>query len=120
MPPLEFNEERHEYRLDGKIVPSVTQILRPLMDFSGIPPDVLEHKRQIGTAVHKAIELDLLGELDETSVAPALAPYFGAWRDFKSEFGVKDGTTTEYRVCSKIHGYAGTVDLITDRQPDAI
>ena len=61
---LTFDPEKHEYRINGVLVPSVSQILAPLYDFSKIPRDVLERKRQIGTAIHKAIELDLLGDLD--------------------------------------------------------
>lgn len=108
---LEFSEERHEYRLDGKIVPSVTQVLAPLYSFDRVPPEVLEHKRQIGHAVHKAVELDIQGELDEASLADAVRPYFDAWRLFRSIVRWED-FQTELRVAHTSNRYAGTVDLI--------
>ena len=36
----------------------VSQILKPLSNFDGIEKDVLERKADIGTAVHKAIEME--------------------------------------------------------------
>ena len=114
MPTLKFDEATHTYTLDGKVLPSVTQILKPLYDFSGITPEVLERKRQIGTAVHKAIELDLLDDLDSASLAPEVAPYFAAWARFRSEFQPESqGGGAEVKVHTE--AYAGTVDLITGR-----
>lgn len=114
MPTLRFDAPTHTYTLDGKVLPSVTQILKPLYDFSAVPADVLERKRQIGTAVHKAIELDLLDDLDPDSLAPEVAPYFAAWVRFKTEFRPESqGGGSEVRVHTA--SYAGTVDLITGR-----
>lgn len=110
MPTLNFDEPSHTYTLDGKVLPSVTQILKPLYDFSGVPPEVLERKRQIGTAVHKAIELDLADDLDPESLAPEVAPYFAGWQSFRAQF-----RPVEYRAEALLYsalGYAGTVDLI--------
>ncbi len=112
---LEFDEAAHEYRLDGRIVPSVTQVLKPLYDFSGIPPEVLERKRQLGTAVHKAIELDIAGTLDPDSIAPELDGYLMAWAQFKAA-GFRP-QFSELRLASK-SGFAGTLDLICTQGPD--
>lgn len=113
MPMLKFDEATHTYTLDGKVLPSVTTILRPLQDFSGIPAEVLERKRQIGTAVHKAIELDLEEALDESSLSEAVRPYFAAWLRFKAEFQLIP-LWAETQVYAQA-GYAGTVDLICGR-----
>ena len=46
-----FDPERHLYLVDGRPVPSVTQVLhsaRLAADYSMVPPDVLERKRIIG------------------------------------------------------------------------
>ncbi len=47
LPLIEFDEPSHTYKVDGLVLPSVTQVLR-LLDrgaFAGIPRDVLEAKR---------------------------------------------------------------------------
>ncbi|MDA8120402.1 MAG: PD-(D/E)XK nuclease family protein [Gammaproteobacteria bacterium] len=112
MPMLKFDEATHTYTLDGKVLPSVTTILRPLQDFSGIPANVLERKRHLGTATHKAIELDLANDLDMESLSEAVQPYFRAWKRFQTDFAPRNAQS-EVRVFSK-HGYAGTADLVCE------
>ncbi len=115
MADLAFDEASHTYRLEGRVVPSVTQVLDPLYDFSRVPPEVLERKRQLGTAVHKAVELDIAGTLDPDSIAPELDGYLRAWAQFKaSGFHPQ---ASELRLASK-SGYAGTLDLICTQGPD--
>ncbi len=108
---IEFNEERHEYRVNGVIVPSVTQVLQSvgLPDLSGVPAELLEWKAGLGTAVHKATELDDLNDLDEESLDPTIKPYLEAYRKFKRESGFIP-TKIEERIYSKKFGYAGTFD----------
>lgn len=108
---LTFDRDKHEYRLNGRVVPSVTQILDSFVDLSRIPADVLERKRQIGTAVHAAIDLDCSNDLDEESIAPAWAGYFAGWRKFKAESGFIV-ESSERQVADKSGAYAGTLDLI--------
>ena len=110
MMKLTFNQERHEYQLNGNIVPAVTQITSSLIDLSAIPQDVLEHKRQIGTALHKAIELHLADDLVLDSVAEQVRPYFDAFLKFMADTGFKP-RNSEYRVASEIYQYAGTLDM---------
>lgn len=54
-PQVEYNEEWHTYKLDGKIIPSVTRLLED-EEYINIPEEVLEYARQKGTLVHKEIE----------------------------------------------------------------
>lgn len=109
---LTFDPIKHEYSVNGTVLPSVTQILAPLSDFSMIAPDVLEHKRQIGVAVHRAIELSILVELDKTSIAEEWRGYFVAWENF-----LIDSCTDEadIGVGKPLHdptlGFAGTPDV---------
>jgi len=51
-PRFEFFEELHEYRVDGVLVPSVTQALKEtgMIDYSMIPQDVLQSAAKRGTA----------------------------------------------------------------------
>jgi hypothetical protein len=108
---LTFNPERHEYRWNGQVVPSVTQVLEPLSDYSMVPAAVLERKKQIGLAVHAAIELDLKGDLDESTIHPAWEGYFHGWRKFKEQSGFVV-ESTEQRVFSEKYRFAGTLDLV--------
>ncbi len=109
MSELTFNEAAHEYRFGGAVVPSVTQILRPLSNFSMVPKDVLERASQFGRAVHKACELYDLGSLDEGALDAALVPYLAGWKKFSSEHAVK-WTVIEQPLYSDLHRYAGTPD----------
>jgi hypothetical protein len=108
---LEFDEPSHTYRLNGRIVPSVTRLLDSanLISFEGIPQSVLDRKKLIGSAVHKACELDDLGVLDETTVADLIEPYLVAYRRFKRETDFVP-LLIEHRVAEPILGYAGTLD----------
>lgn len=55
-----FNEELHEYWLDGKQLSGITEVLRKQLHpdmYSSIPKRILEQAAQYGTSVHKSIEL---------------------------------------------------------------
>ncbi len=107
---IELNETQHIYRLDGVVVPNVTRILGDLYDWNLVPPEILEHKRQIGAAVHRAIELDLEDDLDPSSLDSQLEGYFEAWRRFRREKRF-NCCLSECWVASKKFRYAGTLDL---------
>jgi hypothetical protein len=46
---IEFEPAGHEYKLGGRVVPSVSQVLEPLAMLDGIPEKVLEEARIRGT-----------------------------------------------------------------------
>lgn len=52
---VEYIEEFHCYKLDGKIIPSVTQLLDDGR-YENIDKDILKYARNKGTIVHKEIE----------------------------------------------------------------
>lgn len=110
---LSFEPTAHRYTWDARPIPSVTQALRALFDFSSIPPAVLERKAAIGRAVHRAIELEIAGTLDRTSIDAACVPYFDAWRRFRDECRFEPALI-EFRVTNDELGepmrYAGTID----------
>lgn len=107
---LHFDTATHTYTVDGVVVPSVTQVLAPLYDFSKIAPDVLEVARQKGVAVHHMIELDCAGDLDEEGLPDWMLPALANWRKFVAESGFVM-TASEHRVFHKTYKYAGTLDL---------
>lgn len=110
---LTFDEASHTYRMHGEVVPSVTQILKPLTNFDGIPPEVLRRKAALGTAVHRAVELHEQGDLDEESLHPMVAARFAAYLLWKAESGAAI-KATEQKVWHPTLRYAGTLDLIAE------
>ena len=109
-PMLTFEEKDHVYRWDNSVVPSVTQILKPLINFDHIQPDVLDIARQRGVAVHRMIELDCKGDLDEDGLPDWMRPALVNWRKFVAESGFQL-IESEYRVFHPHYKYAGTLDL---------
>lgn len=110
---LHFDEASHTYTLDGKVVPSVTQIIRPLEAeaLASIPAGVLEWKRGLGHAVHLACQLDDEGDLDAFSIDDRILPYLMAWRAFRLDYGFKV-TMNEQALGSRKYRFAGTVDRL--------
>lgn len=109
-PDLTFDDAAHEYRYQGSRVPSVTQVLDCLQDLSHIPAARLARKSAIGTAVHRACELYLLGDLDQDSVHELIRPYLDQFIRFLKVGGFVP-YLTERRVFSARYRYAGTLDL---------
>ncbi len=109
MPTLEFDPVEHRYQLDGRPVPSVTQVLDPLLELWRVPADVLEAAAAFGTHVHMAVDLFNKGELDEAELDPALAPYLQGWKAFLYQTG-SQVADSEFRVYHDFYGYAGTLD----------
>jgi hypothetical protein len=107
---LDFDEPSHTYTLNGRRVPSVTQVLDPLQMLDGIPWDVLEAARVFGNHVHTACHLYNLGVLDWDSLDPVLLPYIRAYTKFLTDTGFIV-VTSEERVASVKCLYAGTLDL---------
>lgn len=108
---LTFDEAEHRYELDGKAVVSVTTVLKPLTDYGFIDPIVLELARQKGVAVHKTIELEVAGDLDEATLPEWLVPHLAAWRRFVADTGFEP-VASEIRMAHPAMRYAGTADLI--------
>lgn len=107
---LHLDKATHRYTWNSAPVPGVTSILKPLIDYSMVPPDVLERKRQIGDHVHEAIAMDLANDLDEASIVEPWAPYFEGWRKFRRDSGFVC-VAFERPVYHPTLGYAGTFDL---------
>lgn len=111
-----FDPAEHAYYLDGARLPSVTQILHEAgigTDYSMVPPQILEHKRQVGVAVHAACRLVDEGELDESTVADEIAPYVGSYQQFLADTGFR-AIGTELPLYDEVRGYAGTPDVWGD------
>lgn len=108
---LQFDPATHTYTVGGRVVPSVTQVLGPLVDLSKIPRETLEIARQKGTAIHKMAELDARGDLDEDTLPEWMRPVLEQWRKFRADtrFEIIE---SEQQVYHQKYGYAGTFDLL--------
>mgnify|MGYP001574382398 FL=1 len=121
-PRLEFEPIEHKYNLvykDGAIerIPSVSEIIEPLIDYTTVGKDVMTRACEYGTNVHSAIEQYLKCTLDEAALDEGLRKPldgFKKWYEndplFTSEgFG---GCSSESRFFHPKLKYAGTIDLM--------
>jgi len=115
MAELLFDEEAHRYTVNGKIIPSVTQIIGSvgLYEYDHVPAETLAVAAERGRIVHTYIEWYELGILDENSIDPELGGYFEAYLRLKSSGKLPaKPTRIEYRGYSEKYGYAGTLDQL--------
>lgn len=115
---VEYDDASHTYKVNGQEYVSVTTVLGPLSDFSRVPKSVLELKRQIGRATHKAIELYESGDLDMDSVDEAVMPYLQSWIAFRT-IKPLHVIAAEKIVYSTKHRVAGRLDfnIVFDDKP---
>lgn len=110
-PDLHLDQATHTYTSGGKTLPSVTQVIDILNDWSMVPPDVLEAARLFGEHVHQAIHLFNRGELDDDALDLNLVPYLNAWQSFLNESGAIVIASEKPVMHTKL-GYAGTPDVV--------
>lgn len=82
---LVFDAERHAYLLDGREIPSVTQILAAEGIIQG--QWYTEEGRTRGEHVHLALRYHDEGRLDEATVSDEIRPYLDAWKRFLADTG---------------------------------
>ena len=106
---LTLDPDLHEYRINGRVVPSVTQIVTDVLDpdYSHCEPWHLER----GRAVHKAAELIGRGKTLGT-VCEAIAGQVEAVRRWYYEHPAVKVVDVEMQVCTR--AYAGTLDLLCE------
>ena len=68
---LQFCEKTHTYTVNGFVVPSVSEIMKPLSaaHYGGIDTDTLNKAANRGTIVHAAVENYLLFGIEDISTA---------------------------------------------------
>lgn len=109
---LEFNAELHEYRIDGKVVPSVTEICAPLtaQSFSELNPTMMRQAAARGTIIHELTELIDYGTAPEDlEMYSELTGYVTAYQRFLRDYS-PTWTHIEYRLGNAELGFAGTLD----------
>lgn len=114
-PVLTFEEEPHIYRVDGRVVPSDTQVLKAVYgDLCW--PWASEFAMERGRLVHHALHLWIIGDLDPKRLSDYIAGYVASGIRFLEESGFEIATidgkkATEVRMYSEIYDFAGTADL---------
>ena len=117
---IDFDEDKHEYSVDGVKVPSVSEILAPLNAdrYGEINPAVLRAAAERGKAIHEiceAIDYDLFTSEAEDEMPPELAGYVDAYFQFLFDHDVYWEMVEQIVACYRgIEGeppiYAGTID----------
>jgi hypothetical protein len=107
---IEFDEPSHTYAVDGRSVPTVTQVLAHKNDWSMINPLILEAKAELGRDVHRAMHLLAIGELNWKTLDPAVLPYVRSGERFIREYRLTV-LAAELPVASRSLGCAGTLDV---------
>lgn len=113
---IEFNEDRHQYLVDGKQVPSVTQLVAPLGADMDEPDELLEGTLDAaadrGVTMHAYIAHRLSGEPAETFELPDIYDIYAQ--------GVEQ-LLSEHTIVPLIvetplpgNGFAGTPDLVCE------
>ena len=111
MPHIELLEDKHQYLVDGREVPSVTQILDILSyeEFAKIDRSTLDYASKRGSAIHEAtelIDLDFPAEVDAET-----EPYVRAYIDFLHDYKPKWDRIEEMVTCiDDNYDFAGTID----------
>lgn len=107
IPAVEFDAEKHQYTLGGRVLPSVTQIINSILP--GWQAD--EWYMQRGTATHYGCQLLDAGQLDWESVAPEIVGRLRAWDKFRAEHK-SEVIESELLMAHPIYGFAGTLDRV--------
>lgn len=104
-----FDEETHRYTVKGVAVPGITQVLK----LTGFIDDswFTDESRDRGTATHRACWYLAEGDLDWSTVSPAILPRVEAFRDFLDEYRPKL-VLAEKPLHDALYGFAGTEDFV--------
>ena len=106
MEKFEFNEQTHTYKLNDKILPSVTQIINEVLfynKYSSVSEDTLELAKKKGSLIHKEIE-DYI-KTGSTGFTTELQSFINIVNDKKLEH-----MKSEVKVHNK--EIAGTIDIV--------
>lgn len=106
-----FDSAGHLYTLDGRALPSVTQVLGLLHNFDSIPWAVLEKARLRGERVHQCVNAYNRGAYEDRDFPEDVAPYLDGWAEFLKDTGAVV-IQSEQPVYHKTLLYAGTPDCV--------
>ncbi len=106
---LRFESDTHTYYFNEKIIPSVSEIMRPMSkaNYDSIPPHILEYARDRGVRIHEAIEMyEQLGiEPDEDEIKL----YFDNYKRVKAKHKFE---VSKSEIMLTNGHFAGTLDQV--------
>ena len=105
----EFDEKEHKYSYGGKQLPSVTTVIKEVLNITY--PEYANFHATRGTYVHKAIELYLKNNLDFGSIDETIKPYLDSFITFQNKANIEP-VLLEERFADKNISFAGTVDIV--------
>lgn len=116
--PINFEPVDHVYTLNGRTLPSVTQVMRFMSNelYEGIPPDVLAQAADRGTRAHEQIAN--IVRYDYTETDEDTQCYVDAYYRFMEQYK-PEWLMSEWRTYHTKLMYAGTIDLIGYIEPDS-
>lgn len=109
MTDFHFEKETHTYTLDGVVIPSLSDLLRPIVGdkyTSIINQDAVEEARQRGVLAHKETE-----DYDNGVGDPYASTYTEAWMKFREDTGFTP-THIEYSTYHPSLRYGTTIDRL--------
>lgn len=116
MNQIEFNEELHQYKVNDKIIPSVTEIMRFITDrkYETVSYSILDNAKEKGTEVHFACEV--YNKTGYVGISDEYKGYIEAYMKWIKDYNI-DRTKIESEVKTYCKGlnYAGTIDMIYDK-----
>jgi len=115
-----FEEATHIYTVDGRPIPSVTQVLNEerFIDFSMVPNGTLHQAQFRGRYVHAVIHLLLDGDFDLSECATEYRGYVDSALGYLATLKkrrlveVAGGPGVEWRFWHLTRMYAGTIDYL--------
>lgn len=107
-----YDDDAHTYRLDGRLVPSVSALLKVINpdEYAGICADVMAKASARGSRRHDMIALDVRGQLDVGNLPDDDVGSYIAWQQFCEDYKFR-ASLSERIVCSREHKFCGTLDL---------
>lgn len=111
---IDFDEEKHEYSVDGVKIPSVSEILAPLSSerYGDLNPWMVKMAAARGTAIHEACELIDYGSEPEENAD--IDGYLVAYQSFLLDHEVSwqeiEKVVCYIRAAGELPLYCGTVD----------
>lgn len=108
---LSFNEDNHEYQVNGEIVPSVSEIIRFISRevYGDVVQSILDAAADRGTRVHKATQM--LDVVHDVECDDDIVPYVQAYVQFLREHNPK-WDHIEKSFYNPLKSYCGTVDRV--------
>ena len=119
---FKYDDAKHEYTVDGIILPSITQLIAPYTDFSKIPRNILQDKIAWGNTVHEYLEMLDNDKLDIEAIpkaemgAPDIRAVVENWAEICHN-ELYFWLAIERPLYSNMYRFAGRADRITTKEP---